>query len=71
MSKTETTGMPEYYTVVYRVMGDKRKQDEWWQALRPLFLSDDPISIITIATGDLLARLDALETANEEPVNIG
>ena len=52
----------EYYTVVYRVDGDKAKHDEWWQALRPLFLADDqPISITAICKDDLVEKLDAIE----------
>ena len=52
----------EYYTVVYRVDGDKAKHDAWWQALRPLFRADGPppISITTIAKGDMTEQVDAL-----------
>ena len=53
--------MIEYYTVVYRVDGGKAQHDAWWQGLRPLFLADElPISITTIAKGDLIERLDVL-----------
>jgi hypothetical protein len=52
----------DYYTVIFRVDGDKAVQDAWWQSLRPLFLADGspPVSIIGIATGDLMARTDEL-----------
>lgn len=32
--------MSEYYTVVYKIAGDRAKHDEWWQSIRPLFMAD-------------------------------
>ena len=57
----------EYYTVVFRVDGDKAQHDAWWQGLRPLFLADGPppVSITGIAKGDLMVRVDELEAAAE------
>lgn len=52
----------EFYTVVYRVKGNKTAHDEWWQGLRPMFLADNvPVSITTIIKGDLAARVEELE----------
>lgn len=44
------TTLTRFYTVVYRVVGGNERHDEWWRQVQPLFLSDDPISITTIAT---------------------
>lgn len=55
MPQNETT---EFYTVVYRVEGGKRQNDEWWQSVHGLFLSDGPVSITTIAAGDQLNELE-------------
>jgi hypothetical protein len=61
----------EYYTVVYRVDGDRAQHDSWWQALRPLFFADGlPISVVIVALGDLVTRLDyELESAAEARMN--
>ncbi len=51
-----------YYTVVYRVDGDKAAHNAWWQAIRPLFMSDsEPVSIIAISARDEVERLDHVE----------
>lgn len=51
----------EFYTVVYRVVGGKARHDEWWQSVHSRFMVEGPISITTMAVGDLAAKLDDLE----------
>lgn len=47
------------YTVIYEVIGDREKHDEWWRMIR----RDLPpgITIIATASFDALARLDDAE----------
>jgi hypothetical protein len=53
-----------YYTVVYRVDGDKAAHDAWWQSVRPLFMSDsEPVAIIAISKADEVRRLDLIAAA--------
>ena len=55
--------MRRYYTVIYRVDGEKAEHDAWWQTIQPLFLSDSsgPVSVTTIAAADEVARLNCIE----------
>jgi hypothetical protein len=47
-----------YYTVVYRLDGDKDVHDEWWRAIQPFWMVDGAVSVTTIAKADELTRLD-------------
>jgi hypothetical protein len=59
-----------YYTVVYRVDGDKSFHDGWWQSVRPLFLADDaPVSITSISKADEMTRLDRLREIMDLDMN--
>lgn len=55
--------MRRYYTVVYRVDGDKAEHDAWWQqTVQPLFLNDtELVSITAISAADEVARLQCIE----------
>lgn len=55
--------MRRYYTVVYRVDGDKAENDAWWQeSIQPLFLNDsEPVSITAISAADEVVRLNCIE----------
>lgn len=45
-----------YYTVVYRLEGYKKAQ-EWWDEIHQQFLADDqPVQIMHVMCGDLIAR---------------
>ena len=63
MANPETT---EFYTVVYRVEGDKAKHDEWWQSVQPLFMADDqPISVTAVSKADEVTRMNCIEMVAE------
>ena len=50
-----------YYTVVYRVDGDKAKQEEWWASIRPLWMAEDgDVRVTAVSKADEITRLDCL-----------
>ena len=48
----------QYYTVVYEVVGDREKHDEWWRMIHKL---PDGITVIATASFDALAKLGEAE----------
>lgn len=54
---SETT---EFYTVIYRVTGNKDVHDVWWQDKRRLLHENAPVRVTGIAKFDALERLDNL-----------
>jgi hypothetical protein len=59
--------MDGYYTVVYKVTGEKAAHDAWWQSVRPLFMAADekPVSITAISVADEITRLNCIEAVAE------